>query len=89
MRAHPWPVRTVTVNSPPSWPAGECRMALLASSAAMSSMSSAQGESARMPRTNLRTDGTMAGRPGKVTAVSTPVFPLRHGMAKAVYTACT
>ena len=50
MRAHPGPVRTATVNSPPSCPAGECRMALLASSAAISSMSSAQGESARMPR---------------------------------------
>ena len=75
----PDPVRTVNVNSPPSRPDGVCRMALETSSAVISSMSSVRGERARMPRTNRRADGTMAGSPGKVTEVSTARLPMRHG----------
>jgi Tetratricopeptide repeat len=45
------------VNSPPLLPDGVCKMALDASSAVISSMSPARGESARMPRMNRRADG--------------------------------
>src|SRR5580658_2079556 len=67
---HPGRTQTLTVNSPPGSPLGECLIALVAYSQPIRTTSSARGVPAITSATTLRTAEIAAGIPGKVISRS-------------------